>query len=109
MTAIEILDKLPSSDHLPLQAAMDVDFNCVFSCIDVSACPKDKISYNWSQCTPDDLEKYYCSTYDVFSDYICKTWYYLGCILDSKLNMSQHVSRVCKSANYYLLYKHGCM
>ena len=26
----------------------------------------------------------------------------LGCILDSKLNMSQHVSRVCKSANYYL-------
>ena len=26
----------------------------------------------------------------------------LGCILDSKLNMSQHVSCVCKSANYYL-------
>ena len=26
----------------------------------------------------------------------------LACILDSKLNMSQHVSRVCKSANYYL-------
>ena len=25
----------------------------------------------------------------------------LGCILDSKLNMSQNVSRVCKSANYY--------
>ena len=58
MAAIEILDKLPNSDHLPLQAAMDIDFNCVFNCIDVSACPKDKISYNWSQCTPDDLEKY---------------------------------------------------
>ena len=72
MTAIEILDKLPSSDHLPLQAAMDVDFNCVFNCIDVSACPKDKIGYNWSQCTPDDLEKYYCSTYDVFSDIYVK-------------------------------------
>ena len=72
MTAIEILDKLPSSDHLPLQAAMDVDFNCVFNCIDVSACPKDKISYNWSQCTPDDLEKYYCSTYDGFSDIYVK-------------------------------------
>ena len=26
----------------------------------------------------------------------------LGCILNSKLNMSQHVSRVCKSVNYYL-------
>ena len=26
----------------------------------------------------------------------------LGYILDSKLNMSQHMSRVCKSANYYL-------
>ena len=28
----------------------------------------------------------------------------LGCILDSKLNMSQHVSRVCKSANYLTLH-----
>ena len=26
----------------------------------------------------------------------------LGFILNSKLNMSQHVSRVCKSSNYYL-------
>ena len=26
----------------------------------------------------------------------------LGCILNSELNMSPHVSRVCKSANYYL-------
>ena len=26
----------------------------------------------------------------------------LGCILASKLNMSQNVSRVCKSANFYL-------
>ena len=26
----------------------------------------------------------------------------LRCILDSKLNILQHVSRVCKSANYYL-------
>ena len=26
----------------------------------------------------------------------------IECILDLKLNMSQHVSRVCKSANYYL-------
>ena len=40
----------------------------------------------------------------------------LGCILDLKLNMSQHVSRVCKSVNYYLRcirkisnFKHECM
>ena len=61
-------NKLPISDYLPLQAALDVDFNCVFNCVDVSACPKDKISYIWSQCTSDDLEKYYCSTYDLFID-----------------------------------------
>ena len=52
--------------------SVDVDFNCVFKCINVSACPKDKISYNWSQCTPDNLEKYYYyrfyNAYDLFSD-----------------------------------------
>ena len=53
---------------------MDVDFNCVFNCIDVCSYLKDKVSYNWSWCTPDDLEKYvyYCSTYDLFSDLYVK-------------------------------------
>ena len=61
---------MPSSDHLPLQAEIDVDFNCALNCIDVNACPRDIVSYKWSQCTANDLYQYCCSTYmyDLFSD-----------------------------------------
>ena len=54
VTSMNILDKMPSSDHLPLQAEIDVDFNCAFNFIDVNTCPRDIVSYKWSQCTPDD-------------------------------------------------------
>ena len=67
-TSMNILDKMPSSDHLPLQAEIEVDFNCALNCIDVNACPRDIVSYKWSQCTPNDLYQYCCSTYDLFSD-----------------------------------------
>ena len=56
------------SDHLPLQAEIDVDFNCAFNFIDVNTCPRDIVSYKWSQCTPDDSYQYCCSTYALFSD-----------------------------------------
>ena len=59
---------MPSSDHLPLQAEIDVDFNCAFNFIDVNTCPRDIVSYKWSQCTSDDLYQYCCSTYALFSD-----------------------------------------
>ena len=59
---------MPSSDHLPLQAEIDVDFNCAFNLIDVNTCPRDIVSYKWSQCTPHDLYQYCCSTYALFSD-----------------------------------------
>ena len=68
VTSMNILDKMPSSDHLPLQAEIDVDFNCAFNLIDVNTCPRDIVSYKWSQCTPDDLYPYCCSTYALFSD-----------------------------------------
>ena len=68
VTSINILDKMPSSDHLLLQAEIDVDFNCAFNLIDVNTCPRDIVSYKWSQCTPDDLYQYCCSTYPLFSD-----------------------------------------
>ena len=62
-------------------------------------CPKDKISYNWSQCTPDDLEKYYCSTYDVFSDIYLKPG--IKCD-DTNCQLSSHRSDIdC-------LYKNVC-
>ena len=50
---------MPSSYHLPLQAEIDVDFNCALNFIDVNACPRDIVSYKWSQCTPNDLYQYF--------------------------------------------------
>ena len=41
----DMLDKMPSSDHLPLQAEIDVDCNCAFNFIAVNACPRDIVSY----------------------------------------------------------------
>ena len=40
---------MPSSDHIPLQAEIDVDSNCAFNFIDVNACPRDIVSYKGSQ------------------------------------------------------------
>ena len=68
VTSMNIVDKLPSSDHLPLQAEIHVNFNCAFNFIDVNACPRDIVSYKWSQYTPNDLYQYCSSTYDFFSD-----------------------------------------
>ena len=61
---MNIVDKLPSSDHLPLQAEIHVNFNCAFNFIDVNASPRDIVNYKWSQCTPNDLYQYCSSTYD---------------------------------------------
>ena len=55
VTSMNILDKMPNSDHLPLQAEIDVDFNCALNFIDVNACPRNIVSYKWSQCTLNDL------------------------------------------------------
>ena len=68
VTSMNVLDIIPSSDHLPLQAEIDVDLNCAFNVIDVNTCSRDIVSYKWSQCTPNDLYQYYCSTYSLSSD-----------------------------------------
>ena len=68
VTSMNKLDRMPSSDHLPLQAEINVDINCAFNLIDDNACPRDIVSYKWSQYTPDDLHQYCCSTYALFSD-----------------------------------------
>ena len=46
---------------------LDVDFNIVFDFIDTS-CLRDKVGYNWSKCTPNELTQYCCLTYDLFTD-----------------------------------------
>ena len=37
VTSMNILDKMPSSDHLHLQAEIDVDSNCAFNLFGVNA------------------------------------------------------------------------
>ena len=46
VTSMNILDKTPISDHLPLQAEIDVDINCALNFIDVNACPRITNSLN---------------------------------------------------------------
>ena len=66
VTYMNILDKIPSSDHLTLQAEVDFDFNYALNYIDVNKCARDIVSDKWSQCTPDDLYQYCCSTCTLF-------------------------------------------
>ena len=67
ISSINILDKLPGSDHLPLQMTLDIDFNSVVDFID-NLCPRNKVSFNWSKCTINELSQYCCLTYDLFTD-----------------------------------------
>ena len=67
ISSINILDKLPGSDHLPLQMTLDIDFNSAVDFID-NLCPRDKVSFNWSKCTLNELSQYCCLTYDLFTD-----------------------------------------
>ena len=67
ISSINILDKLPGSDHLPLQMTLDIDFNSIVDFID-KLCSRDKVSFNWSKCTLNELSQYCCLTYDLFTD-----------------------------------------
>ena len=48
---VDILDMLPSSDHVPLS----VVFNFNSTLIDSSTCPSNKITFNWTKATDKDL------------------------------------------------------
>ena len=44
-----------------------IDFNNVVDFID-NSCPRDKVSFNRSKCTPNELSQYFFLTYDLFTD-----------------------------------------
>ena len=46
---------------------LDAGFNSVADFID-NSCLRDKVSYNWSKCTPNELTQYCCLPYDLFTD-----------------------------------------
>ena len=151
LSSLRILNKFPSSDHLPV--SIYLHFDHPIEELVTNSCSRDKVTINWSKASDCDILYYRNLTYNylhqktalanlqrciqevrewlrenflllnenktevvifgkdttekqlqigksVISSISAATS--LGCILDSKLNMSQHVSRLCKSANYYL-------
>ena len=67
INSIKILDKLPSSDHLPMQMTLAIGFNNVID-FTVNSCFRDKGIYNWSKCTSYDLSQYCTLTCNYFDD-----------------------------------------
>ena len=51
--SVDILDMLPSSDHVPLSVVFN--FNSTLAFIDSSTCPSNKVNFNWTKATDKDL------------------------------------------------------
>ena len=49
LKVIDILDKLPSSDHLPLSVIIDVQVHSGLSVSSVYSSPRDQLVYNWAK------------------------------------------------------------
>ena len=64
---INILDKLPSSDHLPLSVIIDVRVQAVPSVSTICSSPRSKVIYNWTKADTTDVNNYCMKTYDNFS------------------------------------------
>ena len=62
LTLIEIHDKLPSSDHLPLSACIDIMLVSPSSCSRKS----HKITFNWAKASDVDLCSYSLHTFQHF-------------------------------------------
>ena len=66
---IAFLNRLASSDHVPLSFASD--FNSTSTFIDTFTCPSNKTTFNWAKATDKDLIDYtyltrgYCKDVDV--------------------------------------------
>ena len=62
LTLITIHDKLPSSDHLPLSACIDIPL------VPPSSCSIDslKMTFNWAKASDDDLCSYTMHTFQHF-------------------------------------------
>ena len=87
--SVDILDMLPSSDHVPLSVAFNLNSTLAF--IDSSTCPSNKDNFNWTKATDKDLLDYsyltsiYCKNIYVVDvvkcdDVNCKSLYILSCV-----------------------------
>ena len=63
---IDILDKLPSSNHLPLSVIIDVQVHSVPSVSSVYSSPRDQLVYNWTKADITEVNDYCMQTYHNF-------------------------------------------
>ena len=64
---VGILDKLPSSDHLPLSITIDVQVHSGLSVSSVYSSPRDQLVYNWTKADITDVNNYCMQTYHYVS------------------------------------------
>ena len=64
---INVLDKLPSSDHLPLSVIIDVQVQSVPSVSTICPSPRAKVIYNWTKADTTDVNNYCMQTYNNFT------------------------------------------
>ena len=67
LKVIDILDRLPSSDHLPLSVIIDVQVHSGLSVSSVYSSPRDQLVYNWAKTDITDVNNYCMQTYRNFS------------------------------------------
>ena len=63
---IDIHDKLPSSDHLPLSVIIDVQVHSGLSVSSVYSSPRDQLVYNWVKAYITEVNNYCMQTYHNF-------------------------------------------
>ena len=64
---INVLDKLPSSDHLPLSVIIDVQVQSVPSVSTICPSPRAKVIYNWTKADTTDVNNFCMQTYNNFT------------------------------------------
>ena len=58
LDSVKILDKLPSSDHLPISITFNVHLQCFVLASSVYLSSRDKVIFNWAKASIADINEY---------------------------------------------------
>ena len=81
--SVDILDMLPSSDHVPLSVVFN--FNSTLAFIDSSTCPSNKVNFNWTKATDKDL-----LDYSYLTSIYCKNIHVVDVVKCDDVNCKSH-------------------
>ena len=81
--SVDILDMLPSSDHVPLSVVFN--FNSTLAFIDSSKCPSNKVNFNWTKATDKDL-----LDYSYLTSIYCKNIHVVDVVKCDDVNCKSH-------------------